>query len=845
MEAIWPTIKKLLSQNYSLIPVREKATDNWPAKSPFSGWKSSQDKRLTETELWKQMDKNYTTSVALICGVISGNVEVIDVDSKNKPGIDAKLFTDIKEFFPALWNNLRVHRTPSGGYHILYRIEQTGRVPGNRKLASRETYPEEKAGGDTQRVKAFIETRGEGGYVLVPPSGGYSIWKNTEDLPMLTWEERCSIITLCESYTEIKPVEEKANNDYKPKDNEYYSVNPFEDFNASPQAETFVTEHGWTEYNRSQRFIWYTRPGTVRGGIHAAFLRDARLFYFFTTNSEFDPERCYQPASVLATLKFAGDKKETYKFLVTSGFGQIRPDREATIVLRAADSERPLPLNASTQAKAAYSDRIASNRERYPYGTFWEIEDAETGAYSINRVKLYEVAAGLGFKFYETLGDVVRVENNRIKNTSGRTIYDALRAYIKEDYDIRNCFESFLQKSGKFSLDSFALINESLIMKDTRKICYKFFEDIWLEITEDSFAEHDYNELGERLIWNNQIQKRKFRLGEGGRYVDFLEKAVEYSNSESITRHVESVIGYLSHNYKDETMGYILVLTEQVEDPENGGGSGKNIFCNLMEQTTSVKTVPGSQFKFDEKMMQTWDGERLFIISDVDHDFNYLALKEPSVGKGKMKKLYTDEIIIPVHLMPKFVVITNYSYEIKDGGLKRRIVPLEFTEFFTLAKGVDVHYGGVHFPKDWDERDWAGYDGMVIRSVQRWIRDGLKFLEETIITESGWRKQFGLIYWNMLPFIEQNMPQWLADGYVSNDDVKKLLDGYYMENNVQKKFEWSGYKLNKGLNFYCKHHGIDFAYDIPKKVSIGAEGLTIHMTAKVRTFIKKKDEAPF
>lgn len=845
MEAIWPIIRKLLAQSYSLIPVRERADDHWPAKSPFTGWKSSQSKRLTENELWKQMDKNYTTSVALICGAISGNVEAIDVDTKNKPGIDATLFSDIKEFFPNLWNILRIHRTPSGGYHILYRIEGTKPVPGNRKLAARPQTEAEMEESRTKNPRAFIETRGEGGYVLVPPSGGYAVAHDTDDLPTITWEERCALIALCESYSEIKREEEKSKNDYKPKDNDYYSVNPFEDFNLSNEAETFISQFGWQEYDRSTKFVWYTRPGTVRGGIHAAFLRDSRLYYFFTTNSEFEPERCYQPATVLSTLKFGGDKKETYKHLVALGFGRIKPEREAIIVTRNADAGLPLPPNASTEASAAYQARVDSNRERYPFGTFWECEEPENG-FTINRIRLYEVAGRLGFKHYETLGDVVRIEGYTIRFTTQRAVYDALRAYIKEDYDVRNCFESFLQKSGKFSLDSFELLDESLLMRDTRDTCYKFFEDVWIEIRAYSFSEYNYDELGGRLIWANQIQQRKFRLGEGGRYVDFLEKALEYGKTKNHNKHIESVIGSLSHAYKDDTMGYILVLTEQVEDPLYGGGAGKNIFCNLLEKTTSVKTIPGSQLKFDEKFMQTWDGERVFVISDVEKDFNYLNLKEPSSGRGKIKKLYKNEVIIPVGLMPKFVVITNYSYEVKDGGLKRRIVPLEFTDFFTKSGGVDVHYGGIHFPNDWTTEDWAGFDGTIITSVQTWMREGLKLSNDLGLTLSGWRKQFDQAYWNMLPFIEENMPNWLQVGYVSNDDLKKLLDSYYMENNVQKKYEWSGRRLNQGLSIYCKHHGIDFAPDVQKKVKLDmGNGLSMQVNAKVRLFIKNDEIPPF
>src|SRR5690606_41944936 len=50
------------------------------------------------------------------------NLELIDIDSKYYEGISIKLFKEIKSLRPDLYDKLRVHKTPSGGYHILYRI---------------------------------------------------------------------------------------------------------------------------------------------------------------------------------------------------------------------------------------------------------------------------------------------------------------------------------------------------------------------------------------------------------------------------------------------------------------------------------------------------------------------------------------------------------------------------------------------------------------------------------------------------------------------------------------------------------------------------------------------------
>ena len=54
-------------------------------------------------------------------------------------------------------------RTPSGGRHVYYRCDE---VEGNQKLAQRLIRGGGENGGD--KLKALIETRGSGGYVLIP-----------------------------------------------------------------------------------------------------------------------------------------------------------------------------------------------------------------------------------------------------------------------------------------------------------------------------------------------------------------------------------------------------------------------------------------------------------------------------------------------------------------------------------------------------------------------------------------------------------------------------------------------------------------------------------------------------
>lgn len=798
LAAVWPHVKQLLNEGFSIIPVREKQEGERPAKSPYTGWKKYQTGHITEKELWEQMgERYYTNAIAVICGLVSGNLEVIDIDNKNKPGVEALVFKYIQDSFPDIWEQLRIHKSPSGGFHILYKVSG-GQVPGNKKLASRPP-----VNGEGEKPLCFLETRGEGGYVLLPPSLGYSIYKDAS-IPTITWEQRCDVIAICQSFNEIIKPDEKPR---EAKVDDYYDVNPFEHFNKSSEGERILEQFGWKYKEENTKFIWFTRPGTQSSNIHAAFLRDRRLFYFFTTNSEFETERCYQPSTVLSKLLHNDNKKTTYQELVKKGYGQIKQSVEQRMVSK-AKAESQVPANMSEAGKTALETAKNVIKQKYPYGIFWEID--EKGKIDILREEFYIAAAGLGFRFDEAMQTVVYIKENRIYKITDRFFYDNMKDYIKSDNDVLSAYENFLQKSGKFSKERIQLLDETNILVDTRKVCYKFYEDIFVKITAYDIEEHTYDELGSKLIWADQVQSRKLRIGDSGKYVDFLEKSIEYNIRKG---YIDSVIGYLAHNYKDDSTAYFPILVEQCEDPRHGGGSGKNIFCKLFEHITTVTGVPGEQIKYDEKVFQSWQGERLFVISDAPKDFKFIFFKELTSGSGKVKKLFKDESVIPVHRMPKLIVQTNYGVDVVDGGLKRRIVQIEFTDFFTKAKGVDVYYK-CHFPTGWTEEDWAGYDGTMLRAVQKWLHDDLK-IDAVELTETGWKKQFEQTHGRTAyEFINDKLEQFIMMGQVKNDEFKKMLTDFCDERNISRNYQPTSFRLNKALQDYCRHYNIIFEFDV-------------------------------
>ena len=148
-------------------------------KKPRGKWKELQSRILTPEEINKRF--RGLVGVATITGAVSGNAEALDVD---RPELVALFEAAVRAVAPGLLERLTVIASPRndyGGRHYRYRVE--GRmVEGNTKLAESEPEPQFHKNGEPeidartgkQRIAptVWIETRGEGGYILAPGCPG-------------------------------------------------------------------------------------------------------------------------------------------------------------------------------------------------------------------------------------------------------------------------------------------------------------------------------------------------------------------------------------------------------------------------------------------------------------------------------------------------------------------------------------------------------------------------------------------------------------------------------------------------------------------------------------------------
>lgn len=213
-----------------------------------------------------------------------------------------------------------LEETPGGGIHWLYYCDE---VTASTKLA---TQPDP---GDPKKFDTLIETKGEGGFIVIAPSHGpvhetgnaYKLLAGgLEHITEITPDERQELQLLARAFDRSPKHDYEPPIDALPVDGD----SPGNDFIRKTTWPELLEPQGWTfVFRRGEKEFW-RRPDKnwgVSATINGDGITPDRL-YPFTSSTVLEPRRSYTRFQFYAFTEHNGDFQAAARELAREGYGK-------------------------------------------------------------------------------------------------------------------------------------------------------------------------------------------------------------------------------------------------------------------------------------------------------------------------------------------------------------------------------------------------------------------------------------------------------------------------------------------------------------------------------------------
>lgn len=226
---------------------------------------------------------------------------VIDVD-------DVPAWEQAAETFDATWFAV----TPSGGYHVWYRVPDGCDDPTNAAAAG---------------LPPGVDVRGEGGQVVAWPTPGYEWhvrpWSDAEHfhVPVATCPTWLWDILTTEPTSHEKPAVRAVEPGGR-WDVGFGAGRPGDQFNAEADARRILADAGWTHHHDTADGSHWTRPGKARReGVSATVWADDGTTSIWSTTLGWPTTEPLRPFGLYAWANHGGDYRAAARDLRAQGYG--------------------------------------------------------------------------------------------------------------------------------------------------------------------------------------------------------------------------------------------------------------------------------------------------------------------------------------------------------------------------------------------------------------------------------------------------------------------------------------------------------------------------------------------
>src|SRR5690625_22675 len=341
----------------------------------------------------------------------------------------------------------------------------------------------------------------------------------------------------------------------------------------------------------------------------------------------------------------------------------------------------------------------------------------------------------------------VFIDSNKVSESSPEKMKDFVLNYLLEKgytdvWSYCASFQTLFSESYLLMLESIEL----MMLKDTKDESFLAFNNGILKVTKDNVELVDYIDV-EGYVWKSQIINRNFKITKNteNEYKTFISNI-----SRGKPRSIESVIGYLLHNYKNKVNNKAIILNDEVISDNPEGGTGKGVFIQGIKQVRKTSILDGKTFD-DKKSFpyQTVSPEtNVLVFDDVKRNWDFES-KFSLVTEGMtLERKNKDAIKLSVEDSPKMVVSTNYAIRGEGNSHDRRRHEVEVAQYYGRNRTPFDEFGHQLFD-DWDAEKFNRFDNYMVSCIQLYLREGLipqqaknlelrKFIAETSMEFHEW-----------------------------------------------------------------------------------------------------------
>lgn len=817
-------------------------------------WAAYQSRTASDEEIQDMFLNRGADQIAVVCGEVSGNLEVIDVDA---PELWDNLWIDIVDYFGGNPSQLLVIQTQSKGYHIYYRCDT---IEGNQKLA-REI--------DNGKTRVLIETRGQGGYVIAPPSPNYVVISGSfNNIGTIDEDTRGDLLDICRTFNkEFTTKESKPSN----VNTTVYKSAPWDAYNADlsePWGKLLLSK-GWELVSENEHRSYWRRPGG-ENVYSANFHKGKRLFYVFTSSTQFEHDAAYSPFAVYAFLECGGDFSEATKQLRSQGYGSLFTSKDKEAIKAVANSIGQgltaadiIKMNAADLSEYSETEievilQAAQSQVNSLSGKFWY--HSKNGGLKLLKHGLADLLSDLGFSlFSQDKYSLVyrRIRIDKVNHVVKEVSIDMIKAEILrwlQDTD----FSAYNTKMEEV-LEALMGLNNSLwdnilewlpkktmdeinFLRDTRDVSYHAFKDKIIRITKKNMIEINYQDLDpDQFIWENKIIDRSCNLiymnseedlnnsffylfikrlsGIGPDMDNISYDELPHENKMRINAFISS-LGYLCYNYKDPNSPYAIIIAEDTADEGKGGGTGKGLLMQAIQAVRPVCTLFGKEWKPEKNFayQQVKLGTDVLCIEDVTKFFKFEKIYNIITEGLTIERKNKDALTLPYALSPKVAITTNYDIATDGEHAQRRAKKILLAKYFHKKHTPLDEFGCMFFSDDWDQLQWDYFYNTIFHFIKVYMTYGFSdFVETENMKEKSIRVAYGEEFFTWF--------DTYLDEYRGADVLLKDLYSQFLEDMDMDRKTYSSQRFRYAVKKYCEK----YKYEMTSKRdhSMGSRGLTL------------------